>query len=1180
MPTTDTHVDNLVINVLTEQQYSQIQNPSQEELYLVPDVVDTVPTENSQNTITSGAVYDALQNSQADWDASDSDDPSFILNKPDLATVATSGNYNDLTNKPTIPTIPEHRTINHEILIGEDDANIHDGYYFPNAVTDLDGYWYGAVVIGDQVWLAENLRTIKYPSSGSEILIGEVDDAGVGYCFPMLDELGGFYYNWTAVMDGYSDSSNSPSGVRGIAPEGFHIPSQLEFEELVKYISVQSRYTQHQNDSISKALASTSDWTTNQLPGDPSWPSVGLENNNKSGFNSRQGGYYFGGIIEKIESAFYWTTTLESGLPVYFSIQNEDSTPIIVPSDGAETFCAVRCVSDLNPVQFRDWYVNTYGTMQHHLAKNGILNTTLTTSQATSSNESLGGTVKLHKVSKTGSYNDLLDRPDLSASLYEDITYSSLRTKIDNSQLVKGKMYRITDYETTTTQQNTYSAGHPFDLVVTAISTNELDHRASALERVGDTYFYAAKSDLRKWQIWYDVYNTDTRYPWADDVNGKGVIYRMIDEYGNEAPYDFKNILFENVSMFGAGKFYTFSYYDDGTVKDFSLRGRRCHGNIIKKRESGLNFIVLYNGNGLEDCYDNKFDYDCGSNYLVSTVDVIFGQRCSGNTISQYCRSIHFGDDCEFNMLYADCTDVVLGNYCSNNNLQYGCSTIEFGNTCSYIDLNTSYCNNIRFGNSNDHIRLYNSTNPSANNILQNIYIVQGFNHSSNNTYTDVSSISRGLNYRTTVGRQTDGQVRIYNEEDEVLSVPYATQSGSVDYPLHIGPHDYDGSAEVFVDIYDSDYYFSSDYHGGGGATTLSELTDTNVSSMTNGDVLMYNSGTGKWTNSRPLYYFNAYISGNSQSGFVVDSVKDSGLINNVSVSDVETMLSGANFGGNVRIAITNQSLSQFPLWTCILYPCNGKTPVCFCGFDSQYGFIELTGKVVSGNDVWTIKVGDRGVLFCLVTSITTNQTTGALEYKLDHSPKEICEAADAGKIVVIYDKTPHPSGDANIYTLKTYGHNGGQNYGFIEFISYNGDGFTTLQTYPGSSSYTSLDTVWSFNSQTMYDRSQKQFFMGSGQGQHTIDVSLLNNNSFQKTMKAPCYLAYGNTTTTIEITGYSGNLYLRNTDDLTLSPNQVKVLTITVLDGDCFIESYVTTLTQTGGGTGSSTGSGNGQAQ
>lgn len=41
---------------------------------------------------------------QADWDEDDADDPSYINNKPEFAAVATSGSYNDLSNKPTIPT--------------------------------------------------------------------------------------------------------------------------------------------------------------------------------------------------------------------------------------------------------------------------------------------------------------------------------------------------------------------------------------------------------------------------------------------------------------------------------------------------------------------------------------------------------------------------------------------------------------------------------------------------------------------------------------------------------------------------------------------------------------------------------------------------------------------------------------------------------------------------------------------------------------------------------------------------------------------------------------------------------------------------------------------------------------------------------------------------------------------
>lgn len=51
-------------------------------------------------------------------------------------------------------------------------------------------------------------------------------------------------------------------------------------------------------------------------------------------------------------------------------------------------------------------------------------------------------------------------------------------------------------------------------------------------------------------------------------AKGKGVIYRMVDEYRNDCPYDFKNI-------------YTFGTTIDGKVSDYSLYGEYCHDNTI-----------------------------------------------------------------------------------------------------------------------------------------------------------------------------------------------------------------------------------------------------------------------------------------------------------------------------------------------------------------------------------------------------------------------------------------------------------------------------------------------------------------------------------------------------------------------------------------------------------------------
>lgn len=57
----------------------------------------------SDKTKLNGIAAGAEVNVNADWNATEGD--ALILNKPILATVATSGSYNDLTGKPTIPTV-------------------------------------------------------------------------------------------------------------------------------------------------------------------------------------------------------------------------------------------------------------------------------------------------------------------------------------------------------------------------------------------------------------------------------------------------------------------------------------------------------------------------------------------------------------------------------------------------------------------------------------------------------------------------------------------------------------------------------------------------------------------------------------------------------------------------------------------------------------------------------------------------------------------------------------------------------------------------------------------------------------------------------------------------------------------------------------------------------------------
>ena len=101
----------------------------------------------------------------------------------------------------------------------------------------------------------------------------------------------------------------------------------------------------------------------------------------------------------------------------------------------------------------------------------------------------------------------------VSEMLYKATTYSELRTLKQNGKLEAGAFYRITDYECRTSQTDTRSAGHTFDIIVQALDERTLSENAQAIQHDGDTYF--SNSNLKAWQMWYDFDNTKRRFNWA-----------------------------------------------------------------------------------------------------------------------------------------------------------------------------------------------------------------------------------------------------------------------------------------------------------------------------------------------------------------------------------------------------------------------------------------------------------------------------------------------------------------------------------------------------------------------------------------------------------------------------------------------------------------------------------------
>ena len=124
------------------------------------------------------------------------------------------------------------------------------------------------------------------------------------------------------------------------------------------------------------------------------------------------------------------------------------------------------------------------------------------------------------------------------------IRYRELVTLRNEDKLIPGVKYRIIDYECTTSESETQSAGHRFDIIVTALNKNTLSEEASAIQNEysyeeidtdgnthviqPDTYF--DHSDLQAWKLKYCLDNNIYRFNWAapDMIND-----RALDPYYN-----------------------------------------------------------------------------------------------------------------------------------------------------------------------------------------------------------------------------------------------------------------------------------------------------------------------------------------------------------------------------------------------------------------------------------------------------------------------------------------------------------------------------------------------------------------------------------------------------------------------------------------------------------------------
>jgi len=205
-------------------------------------------------------------------------------------------------------------------------------------VADIDDYLYKTVLIGNQVWMAENLRTVKYKNDTDipTVASGSAWAAltGPGYCWYDDNEalnkpLYGALYNWFAVNTG------------NLCPTGWHVPTDAEFMTLEMQLG------------MSQAQAEAFSWRGTdqgtQLKNNAGWTTG--NGTNSSGFAGLPGGYryYFDGDFQNAGTiGYWWTSSPDATAPGRSYMRQLQNSRETVERNNADNKAgkSVRCLKD------------------------------------------------------------------------------------------------------------------------------------------------------------------------------------------------------------------------------------------------------------------------------------------------------------------------------------------------------------------------------------------------------------------------------------------------------------------------------------------------------------------------------------------------------------------------------------------------------------------------------------------------------------------------------------------------------------------------------------------------------------------------------------------------------------------------------------------------------------------
>lgn len=194
-------------------------------------------------------------------------------------------------------------------------------------VKDIDGNVYSTIEIGNQVWMAENLKVTHYRNGDFIPYVtnnSKWEDLKTGaYCNYDNNikntSIYGNLYNWYAVKD-----------TRKVAPEGWHIPTYQEWKELENYLgsNVGGKLKESRNGY---------------------WKELNKGATNASGFSAIPGGWrgnYHGTFSEIGRIAFFWSASENSSVSAWDRYLHSNRSVVDRSNGSKQDGHSVRCIKD------------------------------------------------------------------------------------------------------------------------------------------------------------------------------------------------------------------------------------------------------------------------------------------------------------------------------------------------------------------------------------------------------------------------------------------------------------------------------------------------------------------------------------------------------------------------------------------------------------------------------------------------------------------------------------------------------------------------------------------------------------------------------------------------------------------------------------------------------------------